>query len=1493
MPFNSVPGTVNFSGGGGGSSDFTLTIGSASNVMNGQQVCLNVTTAGFTDILGMQFSINYNPAMLQLTSVTNFGLPGLTAGGNFGLPIPGGAGMTAAGTITLSWTDGDLSGETLANGSTLFTLCFTALTGSGSSTVMFSNTPTAIEVTNTNLQTVPFNSVPGTVNFSGGGGGDPTGFTLTIGSASNVMSGQQVCLNVTTANFTNIIGMQFSISYNPSMLQLTSVTNIGLAGMTLGANFGLPIPGGAGMTSPGTITLSWTDGDLSGETLANGSTLFTLCFNALASTGSTTVMFSNTPTAIEITNVNLQTVPFNSVPGTVNFGSGPPPAGSITLGISSANNVLTGQQVCLNLTASNFTNISSLQLTINYNASQLLFASAGNFALQGLSGANFNTSTPGTITLTWNNPGGQTAPSGTVLFNLCFIAQGVGGSTMVTFGNSSAMNTGGQSVQVMGNAGTVSFGTPSGFTLIMGSAVNVQSGQQVCLNVTTANFNNIIGMQFSINYNPAMLQLTSVSNFSLQGMTLGANFGLPIPGGAGLTTPGTITVSWTDNDLSGETLANGSTLFTLCFNALANTGSTMVTFTGTPTAIEITNVMLQVVPFNSVPGTVTFGQAPSGDAPVIASPANITQVGCFGASTGAIDITVTGGSGNYSYLWSYQSRTTQDLNNIPAGTYSVTVTDTQTGLSTSGSFTVTQPSAALTVIAVPTNPNCTGSSTGAINLTVTGGTAPYNYNWSGTLPDGVSSQTGLAAGTYSVTVTDANNCTVTQSATLIDPPGVPLTISSMVQQVVCAGASTGRITLSITGGTSPYSISWCCGLPANQTTVMNLAAGPYSVTVTDNLGCTATRTMTVGENPPLVVNSITPTPIINGNDGAINITVTGGTSGYSFSWSGPPGFAGSTQPNLSGLNIPGQYCVTVTDNSGCTTTACVVLLERLRFGNVQIVSTCAGASTGTIDLGVTGGTPPYTYLWSPGGATTPNRTGLAAGTYNVTVTDQAGEQLQGSFVVGTFPTIAISNTVVVHDTENPGCIGSIALTLAGGSAPYTLQWNTPNTGGPTISNLCAGTFIATVTDANGCTFVTPGIEVNTFALSAIPAPSVCPNDSTAAIDLVVSGGRAPYTYEWRNAAGVVVSTNEDLGNVPPGTYTVRVTEGSGNELLRTFTVGSESGLALDVDVTSNYNGFDVSCAATSDGVMTATAFNGQGALTFEWRRNGAVVGGAGATLSGAAAGAYEVQVTDELGCSVVETLTLNAPGPIAIVANTISPSCVGGADGQVFATASGGVFALPYAFEWSNGAFGPRATFLRAGDYTVTVNDVNNCTASATFTVSSPAPITVTLETSPATDGCNGSILAVVNGGTAPYTFTWSNGQVSNSPLLTELCPGEYFVMVTDSRGCRPDPNLASGSVRDRRTPCLDIRTVITPDGDGLNEEFLISCVDEFRDNRLEIYNRWGQLVYQVENYDNTWSGTTRNGTELPDGPYYFVFEYTDIDNARQQLRGSITVLRK
>ncbi len=449
----------------------------------------------------------------------------------------------------------------------------------------------------TSFYRVVYACLPGPVNTSG--------ITMTIGSASNVAQGQQVCLDVRVQNFNNIVGMQFSMQYNPAMLQLTSVSNFGLPGLSAGGNFGLPIPGGPGLTAPGTITMTWTPPAQGGESLINNSRLFTLCFNALSNTGATSVVFTGTPTTIEVINTGLQDVPFNSIPGTVSFGSGgggtPNP---ISLAVGSQSNVMTGEQVCLDVTAQNFSNINSFQAAITYNAAMLQNAVVSHFGPAGMSAANFNTTTPGTISVYWFNATPQTLPQNEVLFRLCFTANAANGSTQVAVGSIVATNGANQFVPAVSTGGNVFFNTQTGLTMSIGNASNVVQGQQLCLNVSAEDFTNILGLQFSINYNPALLQLTSVSNFGLPGLSASGNFALPIPGGAGTTSQGRLTLLWTAPNNTPVSRPNGTVVFTLCFNVLSNAENTQVVFSNSPSVIEVINGQMQSIPFNGIPGSV-------------------------------------------------------------------------------------------------------------------------------------------------------------------------------------------------------------------------------------------------------------------------------------------------------------------------------------------------------------------------------------------------------------------------------------------------------------------------------------------------------------------------------------------------------------------------------------------------------------------------------------------------------------------------------------------------------------------------------------------------------------------------------------------------------------------------------------------------------------------------------------------------------------------------
>ncbi len=271
---------------------------------------------------------------------------------------------------------------------------------------------------------------------------------------------------------------------------------------------------------------------------------------------------------------------------------------------------------------------------------------------------------------------------------------------------------------------------------------------------------------------------------------------------------------------------------------------------------------------------------------------------CNGANTGSIDLTVSGGTSPYTYSWT-GGVTTQDRSNLTAGTYTVTVT--AAGCTSTISANITQPSA-LTLSTTQVNVSCNGGSNGSIDLTVTGGVSPYTYAWSNNAT--TQDITGLVAGTYTVTVTDANSCTKTLSATITQPEA--LALSNTQVNVLCNGNSTGSIDLTVSGGTSPYTYAWSNS--ATTQDVSNLAAGTYTVTVTDANACTKTLSATITQPSALSLSKTQVDVLCNGNStGSIDLTVSGGTSPYTYAWSNS-----ATTQDISGL-VAGTYTVTVTD----------------------------------------------------------------------------------------------------------------------------------------------------------------------------------------------------------------------------------------------------------------------------------------------------------------------------------------------------------------------------------------------------------------------------------------------------------------------------------------------------------------------------------------------------------------------------------------------------
>ncbi|MBI5914867.1 MAG: gliding motility-associated C-terminal domain-containing protein [Bacteroidetes bacterium] len=1498
--------------------------------------------------------------------------------------------------------------------------------------------------------------------------------TFTVSPQSITASpGQTISVDIVVTNFTSIVSFQYSMNWNPAVLQFQSpVTNITplLAGFT-SANFGLT------QTGSGILTLSWFDPPTTGATLANGTVLYRLSFLVLTSTP-TNISFSGNPTPIEVvvapTNIVIPVMQGASVNGGSGGGGGgggggnnPPVTGFAV--IASDEIGVSGSQVCVDVSVNDFDDIVSMQYTMEFDESKWQYSTIQGFNLPGLSIANFGTNQAGTgrITISWLDPNatGITLPDATVIYQVCLTAIGpnnCGSTTPFQFNSSltpvEITNGAGMIVPFQGITGDLEIcGTapppPAGLTITASQETGVP-GAQVCVDFTADDFDCIVSAQFSIHFNQNILQWGSAQGFGLPGL-VASNFGTSQAGS------GTITFSWFDPTTNGVTVADSTVIFQLCFNVIGTGGqSSPITFNGTPTAIEVTNCNNgQVVTPTFVAGSVTVASNTC-NGPVTITNSSVTNVNCFGQSTGAIDITDAGGSAIKTYVWKNAAGvtvgTTQDLSGLAAGTYSVTVISCSGSETTTGSYTVTQPATALSFNFQATDVACFGEATGAIDITVTGGTnsgtgcTGYTYAWSNGAT--TADLTGLDPGTFTVTVTDCKGCQITSSTITIDGPPSAFNSTATGHDVKCNGGIDGSIVMSASGGTPPYEYMLGNGAWTTTSTFTGLAAGSFTVKSRDAFGCIKTANVVVGTPTAIAVFTVPTNPTAGMNNGSIATTVTGGVPPYTFSWSGPNGPITGNPQNPSGLSA-GTYCVTVTDFNGCTKPKCQLVSAPITDNGSTQINACVGVCSGEIDVQIIGGVMPYTYSWT-GGLIGPNPTDVCPGDYTVEVKSiSSGQTLVLNFTV----TQATSSPQVVSanvddPTSTALCTGEVTLnqTVGGFGPPYTYQWSNLQSGNTSFSLCDEVTYTVTISDANGCTGTaqyTPDFEIvpiiaqsgatNSCSTSSdgtltvtvadggigpfdfqISGPSgtlsvfndpdgqhtftglaagdygititdngtgvdqqiitgtqtvlstnltidpvdVYPATSTSKgkITLTPAGGQIPYSfswsngshaqnpedlnpgtytvtigdgsgcyqvyqvqvtlfsvtdsnlnqpscagqlgsitatatgspntpydYVWENSSGFEVGDDATVDNILPGTYFVTITDALGVTIVETYQLDALSNLSGSIDVTSNYSGYDVKCNGDSNGIALATPINGVAPYSYQWS-NGATT----QSTTGLSEGTMFVFITDAQGCGVVLSDSVIAPGPLTAQADAVNLGCADSNNGQATVIVSGG--AIPYYYQWNDpdGSKTPTVSQLEGGSYRVTVTDANGCTMVKNVFIPVLTPMVVDDNSVPDSGGPNGQAIATVSGGTWPYEFTWQNNSFDVDSILTEQYPGIYFVIVEDANGCQVTKFLR---VEDE-TLCGEVLTVFTPNGDENNEEFKIGCLTRFSDNILEIYNRWGQQVYQTDNYnnDNLWRGLNSAGEEVPDGVYFYVFDYLDpATNVRVTKKGSVTVLRK
>ncbi|MBP6730572.1 MAG: gliding motility-associated C-terminal domain-containing protein, partial [Chitinophagales bacterium] len=767
----------------------------------------------------------------------------------------------------------------------------------------------------------------------------------------------------------------------------------------------------------------------------------------------------------------------------------------------------------------------------------------------------------------------------------------------------------------------------------------------------------------------------------------------------------------------------------------------------------------------------------------------------------------------------------------------------------------------------------------------------FTYTWTNLT-------TNTAAGTGpSITVTPAGNtdylvtltgaaCTLHDTVHVLSSTSIPVTL--IIDSISCFGANDAVLHAIPAGGSQPINYLWSNNATSPDS-IVNLAPGNYSVTITDAQTCTGTASTTITQPTQLSYTANFTNILCNGdNNGTITISPTGGTPAYTYLWA-------PAQPNDSALTglAAGNYAVTVSDQNNCTVSAASTISEppALIVTVTTTNTSCDVSNDGTAIFNSTGGTPAYTYNWAGPANTTPNLNSLDDGNYQVTATDAGNCTATAAFVIDTTYVLHVS----IPTTTNASCFGvadgAATVATANGTGPFTYLWAPGNQQVANATGLSAATYTVVVTDAKNCvasdsaTITEPAEIVLAFSHTN----PLCSGIANGQVSVTATGGNGTFTYDWDYLPGA--PDNNTISGIEAGIYNVTVTDGNNCSIAGADTLLNPPSLNAAL-----INKNEITCANALDGSVEVSVSGGTPPIAFIWTNSSV-----SPIISNLAPGTYSVTVSDVNGCDTSLTVAFTAPPLISVDELIIdSVSCPAYTDGAIQISGTGGTPGSPAPYEYSidgtNFFASEKFINLPAGAYKLIIRDSEGCTLDTTVQVFEPIKpaLTILPQDSTIDPGETITLFSSLSDYTTAdiHLYSWSpfNGlNCTDCPtvLATPYTTTSYTLTVNYLEGCSVSQTVTVyvGNGDDFYAP-----NAFTPNGDGNNDVFAIYGAGLAKAS-LQIFNRWGEKIFDSSNQWLGWDGTYK-GTQQNPGVYTYQVQAVYLNGKTKEKKGTVTLIR-